>query len=280
MNSTCESYDQESLIQFWKGMQMFEDDSLERFDITVITVFTMFNCTHPSYATIPIALYLGGVGLYNFKLLPTLPKLSKSVIFTWNLSIGLFSIVGAAICIPKLIELIVNQHLYGAICAPATKYGTGYSGIMITLFIYSKFVEFGDTYILIANGKKVIPLHWWHHASVTWFCWNAFAYQISTGIWFAAINYFVHSIMYTYYALTLTPIKPYIYRYRHKVTQLQILQMVVGLFVIFKSMQYRSIGYECYTHEYLDWAGIAMYFSYLVLFVQFYLKKTVQIKSK
>ena len=33
------------------------------------------------------------------------------------------------------------------------------------------------------------------------YCWHAYHNRIAPGLWFASMNYLVHSVMYTYYFL-------------------------------------------------------------------------------
>ena len=47
--------------------------------------------------------------------------------------------------------------------------------------------------------RRLIFLHWWHHATVLLYCWHSYGTQIATGLWFATMNYFVHALMYAYY---------------------------------------------------------------------------------
>ena len=34
------------------------------------------------------------------------------------------------------------------------------------------------------------------------YCWHSYSARIGTGLWFAAMNYSVHAIMYAYFGLT------------------------------------------------------------------------------
>ena len=62
--------------------------------------------------------------------------------------------------------------------------------------------ELVDTLLLILRKAPVIPLHWYHHATVLLYCWHSYAARIGTGLWYAAMNYSVHAIMYFYFGLT------------------------------------------------------------------------------
>ncbi len=62
-------------------------------------------------------------------------------------------------------------------------------------------VEFGDTVFIVLRKRPVIILHWYHHTTVLVFCWHSYRELTSMARWFVAVNYAVHSCMYTYYAV-------------------------------------------------------------------------------
>jgi uncharacterized membrane protein YeiB len=97
----------------------------------------------------------------------------------------------------------------------------------------------------------------------------------SSGWWFAVMNYFVHSIMYSYYFMmalserTRKMVKPF----AQFITTIQIVQMVIGLIVTYAGRLYKhQVGDECR----LDYAnnrfGLAMYTFYFILFCLFFRK--------
>merc|ERR1711981_528117 len=105
----------------------------------------------------------------------------------------------------------------------------GGCGLWVGLFIYSKIPELIDTLFLVLQQKKVIFLHWFHHVTVLLYCWHAFYNIVAPGLWFAAMNCSVHSIMYFYFFMTnvgfykaMQPLAPLI-------TTVQILQMIGGI---------------------------------------------------
>ena len=98
---------------------------------------------------------------------------------------------------------------------------------------------------------------------------------VAPGLWFAAMNYAVHSIMYTYYfamAARLTwlavPVAPLI-------TTTQILQMAVGSYVTFASasVHWHRGEAACHVNPANYKLGLAMYGSYFVLFCGLFLNK-------
>mmetsp|Transcript_7572 Transcript_7572/g.22702 ORF Transcript_7572/g.22702 Transcript_7572/m.22702 type:complete len:173 (+) Transcript_7572:279-797(+) len=107
--------------------------------------------------------------------------------------------------VPVLASLFVQHGLYFTSCAPAAWYGEGLSGFFVLLFVCSKIAELMDTVLLLLAGKPVIALQWWHHSTVLLYCWHSYSTRIATGLWFAAMNYSVHAVMYGYFALMSTP---------------------------------------------------------------------------
>jgi len=186
--------------------------------------------------------------------------------YRWNIFLSLFSFAGVFSCAPVLIEALMSHGLYFATCAKAEWYGLSISGVFILFFVLSKFAEFVDTALLILSDKPVILLHWWHHVSVMLYCWHSYCCRISTGIWFATINYFVHSLMYGYFALTQTKYRKHIFPYAVYITLLQLTQMLIGMWITIKAVQYQIEGRECHVNRTNSFLGLTMYFSYFVLF--------------
>ena len=110
-----------------------------------------------------------------------------------------------------------------------------------SLFVISKAVELGDTMFLVLKKRPVKFLHMYHHATVLIYCWQSHSEHASTGLWFAAMNTVVHSIMYSYYAARTLGVKVG-RRVAMTITAMQIFQMVFGLIVSF-SVRAISITY-------------------------------------
>jgi len=123
-----------------------------------------------------------------------------------------------------------------------------------------------DTTLLLLSRRPVIALQWWHHSTVLLYCWHSFSAQISTGIWFAAMNYSVHSVMYGYFALASTSYRRYIAPYAILITLAQLMQMLVGIFVTVIAVKYQMAGQECHVNRTNSVLGLLMYASYFVLF--------------
>ena len=71
------------------------------------------------------------------------------------------------------------------------------------LFGLSKVVELGDTIFVVLRKRPLTFLHVFHHCTVLVACWYTGSQVAPTARWFVTMNYTVHSVMYTYYALQI-----------------------------------------------------------------------------
>jgi len=216
------------------------------------------------------------------------PSMMKTI---WNFGLSFFSMWG---CYHTWPHLLFDQYggiftagLKASVCQHASNFGCGYVGLAVAAFIYSKHVELIDTLWLLLSKKELIVLHWYHHISVLLFCHMAYATRAGTGIYFASVNYFIHSIMYFYYGMTQFSdytrklARPFAW----PITLLQLSQMAFGLMIIGVNVYYRYHREWCYTFPTVNFLATLMYFSYFVLFLQlfltrYYCKKATTEKKK
>jgi len=199
----------------------------------------------------------------------------RTFAFYWNAGLSLFSWCGVIACVPVLLGSFFEHGLYFTTCAPAAWFGGGLSGVFVALFIYSKVAELMDTVLLLLARKPVIALQWWHHSTVLLYCWHSYSVQIATGLWFAAMNYSVHSVMYGYFALMSTKYRKMVTPYAIFITLAQLAQMLVGMFVTIKAVLYQDAGLECHVNKTNSVLGFAMYLSYFLLFFKLFIENYV-----
>lgn len=138
------------------------------------------------------------------------------------------------------------------------------------MFIISKAPELVDTVFVVLRKQKLIFLHWYHHATVLIFTWYCYADESSTGRWYSNMNYLVHAIMYSYYALRALGVRiPR--QLAMSITISQIAQMIMGTFVTFYAYYAKVSGQSCDISYSRLYAGIAIYTSYFLLFAQFFI---------
>lgn len=201
---------------------------------------------------------------------PAAPRVSSAVVVGWNAALAVFSCVGSAATAAAMAQKVAANGLVASVCDDASWFHRDEMGVALLLFVLSKPCELGDTALLKLRGRPVPFLHWYHHITVMGYTWHAYVTRTSLGAWFATLNYAVHSIMYTYYALTQLP------RFRARVAPIaplitiaQIVQMLLGLLVCAVAM--RTPG--CRAHRANTALAIGIYASYAVLFVRFFFQR-------
>lgn len=201
----------------------------------------------------------------------------KPLFATWNLCLSLFSVIGSFRLIPPLVAALMDPHkgLQYTVCADPTLWVMdGPAGLWLTLFIFSKVPELIDTAFLVVRKKPVIFLHWYHHFTVMLYCWHALHTTAAPGIWFAAMNFFVHSVMYGYYFATNVGLFKYVRPIAPVITTLQIAQMVGGTAIMLKcAWESSSAGAGCSIEQSNLAMGLGMYLSYFALFAVFFIGK-------
>lgn len=205
----------------------------------------------------------------------------KNTLAAWNLFLSVFSAWGAIRTVPEMLHMITHLDFEHTVCRIVyATYGGGASGFATQLFILSKIPELVDTVFIVLRKKPLIFLHWYHHVTVLLFCWNAYVDRSSNGLYFVAMNYTVHAVMYFYYFLMALKVVPKWFP-SWIITLMQISQMIVGTFIVGITTYYAHYGGRLYkpgecsiTNLSLVTGGI-IYASYLYLFVEFAVKRFV-----
>jgi len=188
--------------------------------------------------------------------------------FLWNAGLAIFSIMGAIRMSPEFYHVLFNQGFQYSICT------AGYAHISVTgfwlkLFVFSKAAELIDTVFIVLRKRPLNFLHWYHHATVLVYCWHAFKDHTAAGRWFIFMNYHVHAIMYTYYALRSRGWR-FPKWFPMSITCMQIAQMVVGCFIAIRVFIAKCHGQFCQQTDSNLWFAFAIYLSYFLLFANFF----------
>jgi len=193
----------------------------------------------------------------------------------WNALLCTFSFLGMCRTVPYLLASILSNDYKSTVCAnPADGWGVGPTGFWVMLFIFSKVPELIDTVFIVLRKKPLIFLHWYHHVTVLLFCWNAYATMAGSGLYFVAMNYTVHALMYGYYCLQALNMCPKNFP-AFLITFAQIAQMFVGTGVCVSAWYYKLNGQVCHNDISNLTAGALMYGSYLYLFCEFAVKRYI-----
>ncbi|GMI42337.1 hypothetical protein TeGR_g1151, partial [Tetraparma gracilis] len=174
----------------------------------------------------------------------------RSAWAVWNLLLSLFSLFGVVRTVPYLLAELAEKGFYHTACTDSTQWFLRHDepnpvGFWVTLFIYSKIPELLDTVFLVLQKKEVIFLHWFHHVTVLLYCWHAFANWTASGLWFVAMNFSVHSVMYFYYFLAISGYKSLARPLAKSITTIQLLQMLIGTTVTCNVIYHTHRGDEC-----------------------------------
>lgn len=195
----------------------------------------------------------------------------RGLLSLWNTALAIFSIMGAIRTGPELIRILTKHGLYHSVCVPSFVVQDRVFGFWTWMFMLSKLLELGDTIFLVLRKRPLTFLHWYHHTTVLLYCWFSYS-EVSAGMmWFLVMNYHVHAIMYSYYALRAMGYSPP-RRFTMLITSLQLLQMVIGCAMNVSVQQLLNDHRECKVSYINSKVSLAMYFSYLVLFARFFYK--------
>lgn len=196
----------------------------------------------------------------------------KMPLMIWNSALALFSIAGFLRVLPEFIYSIGEHGFQHSICNNSYIHVKP-ARYWIYLFVLSKTPELVDTVFLVLKKQKLIFLHVYHHATVLIFSWFVWTNSLACARWFCTMNFGIHSVMYTYYALKAFP---HIIRIPKWISMLitasQTLQMVVGAYVVSASFYAKISGQPCATSSTMSIFGLIIYISYLFLFSQFFYK--------
>ncbi|KAL1491338.1 hypothetical protein ABEB36_011947 [Hypothenemus hampei] len=195
----------------------------------------------------------------------------RGTLCLWNTLLATFSIMGACRTVPEFLCTLTHHGFYHSVCVPSFIEDDKVSGFWSFMFVLSKLPELGDTIFIVLRKQPLIFLHWYHHITVLLYSWFSYTEYTSSARWFIVMNYCVHSLMYTYYALRAWGFPPP-RQVALLITSLQLLQMVIGCAVNMWTHQLLQQGIKCHVTPFNVKLSVAMYFSYFVLFARFFYK--------
>ena len=237
---------------------------------------------HPMQPVVVVTLYLVLVRYGPRWMSSRTPFRLKTVSRCWNFSVALFSICGALVCVPHLIRQLLGHGFWYSVCANVYELaGYGPPALWAAAFTWSKLFELFDTALLVLKKRPVITLHWFHHASVIGFAWAAWAYETPAALWYGAMNYSVHALMYTYFALTsVDGCRDSVLRFARTITTLQISQFAFGTVINgFAAVAYLTPGVGCAIHPFILQLAAALYVAYGALFVRLFVARYLRPKQ-
>ena len=203
------------------------------------------------------------------------PLSLRAPLFVWNVGLALFSVGGAFRTVSYLWRALATEGYFYSVC-DATFMDDAAVGVWILVFAWSKMLEFGDTAFIVLRKQHLTFLHWYHHVLTFFLCWTYYSARVSLTLWSASMNFTVHALMYSYYALRAARI-PVPATVQILITVLQITQMIFGSFCV--AIVYyilRTGAYpECGMTIGSVYGSFIMYFSYTILFFNFFFQRYV-----
>lgn len=208
----------------------------------------------------------------------------RAPLFIWNLSLAVFSMLGMIVMLPPLCRTILEHGFEYSVCF-TTVHTVPLQSFFSMLFVFSKVVEFGDTFFVVLRKTPLNFLHWYHHVTVCFFSWYSLAIASGPAHWYCAMNYLVHSVMYSYYVIKSTGLIRIPKIVPLLVTGLQLLQFMLGFIVTYVATSVFILQARfCHVDHVSIAMGLSIYFSYFLLFANFfyhrYLKKPDRAKTQ
>ncbi|KAJ2722198.1 hypothetical protein GGI07_003475 [Coemansia sp. Benny D115] len=196
------------------------------------------------------------------------------VVFVHNTVLAVYSAWAFMGVFPTFVKDVMTKGIHAGLCDLD---GTRWNSVLFAhmyLFYLSKYYELLDTAIIILKGRKASLLQIYHHAGVILVTYYGCYYSAACSVFIVWENAGVHTVMYTYYALTAIGINPPGKKY---LTSLQIFQFLFGQSAIILYAVMR----DCESPVQRTWLWIMT--SYLLpliyLFVQFYISTYKKGKS-
>lgn len=160
-------------------------------------------------------------------------------------------------------------------------YENGHMHMIYYINMFFKVWEFLDTFFLVVRKKPVAFLHGYHHAATLILTWNQLVEHSSPQWVPIVINLWVHVLMYYYYAMSALRIRIWWKKY---LTTLQISQFVIDVTIIgYAYASFIRAGFDdtvCYGTTTGAIVGLTVLFSYLLLFVRFYVQTYSKPRSR
>ena len=234
------------------------------------------------WPTVPVSfsgLYLLLIYLLKQWMHTRKPMKLKPQLILWNACLATFSIIAFVQFAPSgLLYELVNGGFVHSVCL-VKPFSTPTLNLWSNLFILSKFVEFGDTVFLVLRKSPLTFLHVYHHVTVAVYTWFGGTDHSSIGHWFCAMNYGIHSLMYTYFMLKALGVNLPLFVAK-SITSLQLCQFTMGLVCIVLATARLLLGKDCNTSITCATVGLIIYGSYLALFMNFFYDRYIKVKPK
>jgi len=194
----------------------------------------------------------------------------------WSSLLALFSIIGVVRCLPEFAHILIHKG-FDASFRDSSYYKDWRLNLWYLFFVLSKALELVDTLFIVLRKHKLLTLHWVHHCLTLCYSWYVFGDVPATARWMVNMNFLIHSLMYTYYALKAFRICiPRVVNI--SITSLQIIQMLYGLWINLRVVQLKLTEQPCDSDITVGLTGLSLYGLFFILFINFFVR-TYLLKS-
>ncbi|KAI1280448.1 Elongation of long chain fatty acids protein 6 [Halotydeus destructor] len=182
----------------------------------------------------------------------------------WNAALAVFSMMGAVGTGAELFSVLRNGGIDDSVCNPS--YRMGSAGFWLLMFTLSKIAEFVDSIFIVLRKKPLIFLHYYHHVETCWYALYHYSKLVPVARWCSFVNFSVHSVMYSYYAIRATGIRlPK--QIAMSITTIQCVQMFLCAFLIG-----RGLYLQCDQNYTATGLGFLQYVIYAALFSNYFIQ--------
>jgi hypothetical protein len=195
-----------------------------------------------------------------------------------NFSRAAASLVLWLLLASEIVHLWSTSSLFDVYCDDKIQFNRGRHQFYYYVNYMFKFYELLDTVLLCLRGKPTPFLHTYHHAITAILAWVQMRAQMCVQWVVILMNLGVHVVMYTYYGLHALGIHV---SWKQSLTTLQVTQFLIALPIFSVGLAWRLLHYfgynspPCHGTWFASWFGLAVWFSYIVLFIKLYKEKYV-----
>ena len=191
----------------------------------------------------------------------------RSALLGWNIGLAVLSTLGAISLLPSLIDTVRKDGMNSVCWTPLST--NPQLCLWVFLYAISKLPELLDTAFIVLRKAPLLFLHVYHHVTILICAWY-FYQRGGTALfhWTSAVNYSLHSIMYSYYAARIYGIQvPR--QLARLITILQLTQFVILFFSGIIAGYMTFTGVECNPVDVIIFQTL-LAISFGMLFLNFY----------
>lgn len=199
----------------------------------------------------------------------------KHASLVWNSVLAIFSICITIRSLPFYYFLFTRIPFYYVICDLSLYENSPQFVFWGTLFLFSKVWELGDTLFILLRKRNLQFLHYFHHIVTLIVLWYCSFRKAPFAVFLGSINTFVHSFMYTYFAVKCMGIKIPV-KIAMFITTIQLFQMIFAVFFSVSAHLYIIKANECDSGTDTLMVIYFMFLSYVILFSNLFYEKYVK----